>query len=133
MTARSTKQRCGDCTQAKVLIQSLAGTQAQPMPLPELMANMTALLYVAMSLLFSEFDYEAKKESNTAIAIRVLATAAERLSHTHAGAARMRSSWLRSMRHTPLARVTLRETPAEPCGSTRSTRAGSQRGRPRQG
>jgi len=110
MTPRSTARRCAHCAQAKALIDSLAGTgvHARTLPLPDLVVNMSAMLYVALSPLFSELDYEAKKESNSAIAVRILATVTERFSHVDEGAERMRQSWLRSLRHTPLARVRLR-------------------------
>jgi hypothetical protein len=130
MTTRSTRARCAACTHTQALIDKLAGTPGQPMPLPDLMVNMSGMIYVAISLLFSEFDYEAKKDSNTGMAMRVLATVVERLSHADAGSARMRQSWLRALGQTPLPNVRLRATPTEPCGGTASKSAGSRQRRP---
>lgn len=52
----------------------------------ELIAALPMIFESALGYLLSEFDYEANSDSNTAIAVRLLATSAERFQRVKARA-----------------------------------------------
>ena len=56
--------------------------------LAEMLAAMPILLESALGYLLSEFDYEANSQSNTAIAVRILAAGADRFKRLQQGADR---------------------------------------------
>lgn len=65
--------------QAEALIERMALPESKDAPeLTELLAALPHVLESALGYLLSEFDYDANPHSNTAIGMRLLATAADR-------------------------------------------------------
>jgi len=91
MTVRSAKNRCTACAQAESLVASLAQTaEQQPQDCVDLLADLPTVLESALAFLFRDFDYEANIESNTAVAVRLIAIAADRLGLVNAELVQLR-------------------------------------------
>jgi len=74
MHPKSSKALCSNCAGAADIVQQvLSMRNNSPFDAERVVDNMPTLLESAVGYLLSEFDYQAKMESNTAIAIRIVA------------------------------------------------------------
>jgi len=99
MPSTTSTDCCTACLAAEALIHaSGAGKALRRRRSSTVMADVSVLIYGALSNLLTEFDYSANKDSNTAKAARMLALAATRLARVDARSARVRGAVLSTLR-----------------------------------
>jgi len=78
MTNLHRKSLCPSCSKAKELVHSVRESATQNVAPGEIIQTMPLVLESALSYFLSDFDYDTRQESNTAIGVRLIAIAAER-------------------------------------------------------
>jgi hypothetical protein len=100
MPSTATHPHCSACVEAETLVDHYGGVgkTVRPRRSSAVMADVSVLIYGALSTLLSDFDYRANDQSTTAKAARMLALAAARMSRADARSAQVRVLMLNALR-----------------------------------
>ena len=95
MPVTASVPHCIHCLLARSIVAQLYTGDPPHAHRDGVLANVSDLLYGAMSNLLSEYDYQNNQHTNMAMGVRMVALAAQQLSEVDKGAARVRQAHLK--------------------------------------